>query len=74
MSTTKFKSNLKCMGCVSAIKPFMDSLVEINSWKVDLENPDKIIEIETDKTPDKELLSKVISGVKEKGYQIEISE
>jgi copper chaperone CopZ len=71
MKTIKFKSSLKCNGCVSAIKPFMDSVPEIDSWSVDLNNPDKVIEIHTLKKYDNSLSDKISDGISKIGYTTE---
>lgn len=71
MKILKFKSSLKCDGCVNAIKPFMDSLAEIDSWNVDLNNPDKIIEVNTSEESDNMLSDKISKGIAEIGYTTE---
>ena len=40
------KTNLKCGGCEATIKPFLDELKMVESWKVDLSHPDKLLEVE----------------------------
>jgi copper chaperone len=46
MHTLKFKTNIKCGGCVATVTPVLN---EISShWSVDTENPEKILSIETD--------------------------
>jgi copper chaperone len=41
-----FKTNIKCGGCVSRVKPHLDGLEEIKSWNIDLESPDRILTVE----------------------------
>jgi len=48
MKTLKFKTSLKCNGCVNAIKPHLDKVEGIVSWNVDLKSPNKIVEVTTD--------------------------
>lgn len=71
MKKIKFKSSLKCNGCVNAIKPFMDSVPEIDSWSVDLNNPDKVIEVNTLEESDDTLAKKILKGISEIGYTTE---
>jgi len=56
MSTYFFKTNINCLGCVTQIKPYLDNMEdtkEIEHWHVDLNNPEYVLEIETNKlTPD----------------------
>lgn len=66
MKTIRFKTNLKCGGCVKAITPGLESLNIIDSWSVDLENPDRVLEI---KAPE-DVSEQVIESVKKAGYQI----
>jgi copper chaperone len=70
MKTLRFKSNLKCNGCVNAIKPGMESINDIKSWRVYLDVNDKIIEVETDGNTDK-VANSVQDVVTKAGYQIE---
>ncbi|MCS6973735.1 MAG: heavy-metal-associated domain-containing protein [Cyclobacteriaceae bacterium] len=55
-----FKTNLKCSGCVAAIKPALDEHVGQGKWKVDLTAPERTLTVETDVPEEKikELLAK----------------
>ena len=66
MSTFRFKTNLKCGGCIRAITPGLEKLNIVDSWHVDLENPDKILEI----VAPQDISDQVIESVKKAGYQI----
>lgn len=45
METYRFKTTLKCSGCVAKLKPHLDKLqVE---WNVDLSSPEKTITVTT---------------------------
>ncbi|MCB2194470.1 MAG: heavy-metal-associated domain-containing protein [Bacteroidetes bacterium] len=70
MKTIRFKSNLKCNGCVNAIKPGMESIDEIKSWRVFLDVNDKIIEVETDGNTDK-IAANIEDVVTKAGYKVE---
>ncbi len=41
----KFKSNINCQNCVAKVKNTLDGLVGENAWKVDTDNPAKILEV-----------------------------
>ncbi|MXV17250.1 heavy-metal-associated domain-containing protein [Hufsiella ginkgonis] len=45
METLKFKTNIKCSGCVAAVTPGLNSLPEVESWTVDLESANKILSV-----------------------------
>jgi len=66
MKTIRFKTNLKCGGCVKAITPGLESLNIIDTWSVDLENPDRVLEIKASV----DVSEQVIESVKKAGYQI----
>ncbi|MFA6837912.1 MAG: heavy metal-associated domain-containing protein [Dysgonamonadaceae bacterium] len=48
MKTIQFKTNINCSNCVAKVKPFLDKKEGIQKWEVDIENPDKILTVETD--------------------------
>jgi copper chaperone len=66
MEKMLFKTSLKCNGCIQAITPGIESIPEIQNWKVDLDTPYKILEVQafTD------ISGKVIESVKKAGYEI----
>jgi len=68
MQSLKFKTNLKCNGCVNAIKPRLEGIKEIKSWHVDLENPDRIVEIIPVELADDKLTDKIINEIEQAGY------
>lgn len=37
----KFKTNIKCMGCVGKVTGVLDTTVGKDNWEVDLESPDR---------------------------------
>lgn len=63
MGTTKFKTNIKCDGCIAKVTPFLNKSVGEGAWDVDLSHPDKILTVND--TEEKN----VISAIKESGYQ-----
>ena len=48
MSTLKFKTNIKCTGCLSKIGPTLDKVKGIDKWKVNLNDENKMLIIETE--------------------------
>ncbi len=72
MNVIKFKTSLKCGGCVNAIRPHLNKIKEIQHWEVDLDNPDKILLIYTDSEWTKELHNSIISSFKDSGYNAEM--
>jgi copper chaperone len=63
----KFKTNIKCGGCIATVTPFLNKVQGIKSWEVDTVNPDKILTVQAENlSPDQ-----VISAIKEAGYTAE---
>lgn len=67
MGTLKFKSNIKCMGCVAQVSPILNEEKGIKSWNVDVDTPEKILTVETEKLNSGE----VIDLVKNAGFKAE---
>lgn len=44
----KFRTNLRCRGCVNTISPLLNAAPGIRSWAADVENPDKVLTVEGD--------------------------
>ena len=65
MSEMRFKTTINCGNCVRLVTPELDGEIAIESWKVDTDNPDKILTV----TGNIEQ-SKVIELVKEVGFEI----
>lgn len=72
MNVIKFKTSLKCGGCVNAIRPHLNKIKEIQNWEVDLDNPDKILSIYTDSELTRELHNSILSSFKDLGYKAEM--
>lgn len=66
METIKFKTTIKCSGCVVKVTPFLNEALGEDNWEVDYNNPSKILTVvgETDK-------AKVIQTVEKAGYKAE---
>lgn len=65
METLKFKTNIKCSGCVAAVTPFLNNIPEISKWEVDTENPEKILTVEASNGLDADTL---VSTIEKAGY------
>jgi copper chaperone len=62
----KFKTNIKCGGCIQTVKPFLEGLKEIKNWQVDLSSPDRILSVEGEVAEEK-----VIQAIQAAGYRAE---
>lgn len=51
METLKFKTNIKCGGCIATVTPVLDNDNKIEEWAVDLQSADKILTVSTHHSP-----------------------
>ncbi len=66
MQTLKFKTNIKCSGCIATVTPFLNDEAGKDNWQVDTENPDKVLTVSTmEPIPAKD----VIASVEKAGYK-----
>lgn len=68
MKTQKFKTNIKCGGCLAKVTPNLNAVEGIEKWEVDILNPNKVLTVisDTDKT---EEIRKV---VEKSGFKAEV--
>ncbi|UII24022.1 heavy-metal-associated domain-containing protein [Fulvivirga ligni] len=67
METMKFKTNINCDGCLSRVTPSLNQTEGIDHWEVDLDNPDKILTVDSAKASEAD----VMQAVKKVGFEIE---
>jgi copper chaperone len=41
MEALKFRTDIKCSGCLSKVTPFLNEAVGEDNWEVDITNPQK---------------------------------
>ena len=46
MTKLKYKTNIHCSRCIKTVTPVLNTLDNVDFWKVDLESSDKILEVE----------------------------
>ena len=63
----KFKTNINCGNCVNSVTPFLNEVDNIDLWKVDTNNPHKILEVQLDN----QNKNTIIEAVKKAGFEIE---
>ena len=64
--STKFKTSIKCSGCVDAVTPFLNESVGAGKWTVDLQSPSKILTVDTEVDN-----KQVIEAMGKAGYKAE---
>ncbi|NIJ55765.1 heavy-metal-associated domain-containing protein [Dyadobacter arcticus] len=66
METLKFKTNIKCSGCVATVTPFFNKDNAIENWQVDLLSPERLLKVETSHTS-----NEIADLMKRAGYTAE---
>lgn len=60
----KFKTNLKCEGCIKNVTPYLNAVPNVEKWSVDLGKKESFLNIEG------ELKEKdVVAALEEAGYK-----
>jgi copper chaperone len=67
MKTLKFKSNIKCTGCINRVTPHLNTTKGIIKWTVDIFTPEKILTVEAENIDAKQ----VIEAVNKAGFTAE---
>jgi copper chaperone len=66
METIKFKTTIKCSGCVANATPFLNEALGEDNWEVDFTNPAKVLTVVGPNDA-----AKVIQAVEKAGYKAE---
>ena len=66
MKILTFTSNIACNACLSKVKPFLDELEGVIKWEVDIENPQKILTVQSSEVSADQIQEAVIKA----GYQL----
>jgi copper chaperone CopZ len=66
METKKFKTNIKCTGCIATVTPFLNEAVGEQKWEVDLTDPSRVLTVKTES--DKHV---VVEALEKAGYKAE---
>ena len=68
METLKFKTNIKCGGCIAAVTPHLNKISDIEKWEVDTVDPEKILTVEAKQGIDSK---NIIDTLASAGYRAE---
>lgn len=71
MNSFKFKSNIKCGGCIATVTPLFNSEPRIDSWEVDLNSADKILTVTTEEPKIDKVKQIIEETIGAAGYKIE---
>ncbi|MEO7765791.1 MAG: heavy-metal-associated domain-containing protein [Ferruginibacter sp.] len=67
MKTIEVKTNIMCGSCVAKVTPTLNETVGKENWKVDTQNPNKILTVTAENIDEQE----VIKAVEKAGYKAE---
>lgn len=48
MKTLKFKTNIQCSNCLAKVTPKLNEKSDIESWNVDLQDPERTLTVNTE--------------------------
>ncbi len=48
MKVIKLKTNIHCGGCIASVTPFLNGNSDIKKWDVDINNPQKVLTVQTE--------------------------
>lgn len=48
MKTLKFKTNIQCSNCLAKVTPKLNEQSDIQSWEVDLQDPERTLTVNTE--------------------------
>ncbi len=60
MKELKFKTNINCSNCIKSVTPFLNQIDDIEEWKVDTDNPEKILTVLAEDDLDASTVSQTI--------------
>lgn len=67
MQVFKFKTNINCGNCIKRVTPFIEKINGVDKWEVDIDNPDKVLTVETGSATKQD----VIDAIRKIGFEIE---
>jgi copper chaperone len=67
METIKFKTNIKCSGCVAQVTPELNKAAGESNWQVDITSPNKTLSIYTNNAD----VDRILEAVQKAGFKAE---
>lgn len=67
MKTIQLKTNIMCGSCIEKVTPVLNKELGENNWKVDTQNPKKVLTVTADNVDKND----VINAVQKAGYKAE---
>ena len=67
MNKMRFKTSIKCNGCLEKVTPHLNKTEGIKEWEVDLKNPNKVLTVESNGATQ----GQVVSTLQKIGFEAE---
>lgn len=67
MKELKFKTNINCQNCVKAVSGFINEVKGLESWEVNTDNPNKLLNVKGETIE----AAAIIEAVEDAGFDIE---
>ncbi|SHF85746.1 heavy-metal-associated domain-containing protein [Pedobacter caeni] len=64
MKTLKFKTNIKCAGCLARVSPNLNEIAGEDNWEVDINTPEKTLTVISDEVDERS----IIFAINEAGF------
>ncbi len=68
METVKFKTTIKCAGCIEKATPFLNNAAGAANWNVDVQDPGKILTVVMENNIQEQ---DIVKAVEAAGYKAE---
>ncbi len=62
MKTLKFKTNINCGNCLAKVTPKLNEQSDIESWEVDLQDPDRTLTVTTENLEPEDIKKAVLKA------------
>ena len=63
MEQMRFKTSIKCNGCLEKVTLYLNNAKGIEKWKVDLENPEKVLTVKAENASEGNVIKAVEKAV-----------
>lgn len=71
MKTLKFKSNIKCTGCLAKVSPLLNEESMLESWEVNILTPEKTLTVTTNEEDEEKVKEIIENAIGKVGFKIE---
>ncbi len=62
MKTLKFKTNINCGNCLAKVAPKLNEQTDIQSWDVDLQDPERTLTVTTENLEPEDIKKAVLKA------------